>query len=229
MEIKKSEKADISKYRVILFLLGYCLTMTTVYGVINYKQYDPKDESDLSMNYEEEEIIVEQTVQEEPPKPKIEIPPVLEIVEDEIEIEEDQPELEDIETDDDDAIDDALDIPEDDEPEETNEVLEQFQVSEKAEFKGGAIARQRFIAENLEYPQSAIDEGIEGRVMVSFVVERDGSVSNVKILGSRRLGFGLEEAAIDVVKKMSGYWNPAKQREKPVRMRFRQPIKFQLN
>jgi protein TonB len=153
----------------------------------------------------------------------------LEIVEDEIEIEEDQPELEDIETDDDDAIDDALDIPEDDEPEETNEVLEQFQVSEKAEFKGGAIARQRFIAENLEYPQSAIDEGIEGRVMVSFVVERDGSVSNVKILGSRRLGFGLEEAAIDVVKKMSGYWNPAKQREKPVRMRFRQPIKFQLN
>ena len=142
-----------------------------------------------------------------------------------IEIEEEQPEIEETETDDDEKI-EFVEIPE--EVEETNEVFEFFQVQKKAEFKGGQLAMQKFIAQNLVYPQLAIDENIEGRVMVQFVVNKDGSVSNIQILGKRKYGFGLEDAAKAVVKKMSGMWTPALQRDKPVNMRFRLPVKFEL-
>jgi TonB family protein len=124
--------------------------------------------------------------------------------------------------DDDDA--DMEDVPE--EIEETGEIYEFFQVQEKAHFKGGEKAMYAFISKHLEFPDAALEAGVNGRVIVQFVVERDGSIEDVSTFGNTKLGFGTEEAAIKVVKQMNGHWEPAIQRNRPVRMRFRLPFMF---
>lgn len=78
---------------------------------------------------------------------------------------------------------------------------------------------------NLKYPELAKEKGIEGRVFVSFIIEKDGSISN--ILVKRAIGGGCEEAAVEMIKNMPK-WKPGKQRGKPVRFQFILPIKFEL-
>ena len=224
MEVKKNPEKDLTRYRLIFLLLGLVVTLSSVYATINYRQYAAQEDDDNKYVYTEEEVEVEQTQQEKEEQPQPKQPPKIEIVEDDVEIEEDI-EIDDTETDDDEAIED-LDIPED-EPEETGEIFEIFQVQKVARFRGGDKKMYEFIGQHLEYQPMALEEGISGRVTVQFVVEKDGKISDVKIRGRRRLGFGCEEAAMKVVKKMSGMWEPAQQRDKNVRMRFVLPIRFQ--
>jgi TonB family protein len=96
----------------------------------------------------------------------------------------------------------------------------------KATFLGGASTMNNFIRTNMEYPEEALAKNIEGRVLVSFVVERDGRVSSVRLITDQRLGSGCDEEAVRVIKLMSGHWQPAYQRGVPVRMRFTLPIRF---
>lgn len=98
-------------------------------------------------------------------------------------------------------------------------------VEEQAEFPGGLDSMYAYIQKNLKYPEKAKAEGIEGRVFVSFIIEKDGSISNVKIL--RAIGGGCEEAVVEMIKNMPK-WKPGKQRGKPVRFQFVLPIKFEL-
>ena len=98
-------------------------------------------------------------------------------------------------------------------------------VEEQAEFPGGMDSMYAYIQKNLKYPEAAEEKGIQGRVFVQFVIEKDGSISNVKIL--RGIGGGCEEAAVEMVKNMPK-WKPAKQRGKPVRYQYVLPIKFEL-
>ena len=98
-------------------------------------------------------------------------------------------------------------------------------VEEQAEFPGGLDSMYAYIHKNLKYPELAKEKGIEGRVFVNFIIEKDGSISNVKIL--RGIGGGCEEAAVEMVKNMPK-WKPGKQRGKPVRFQFNLPIKFEL-
>jgi TonB family protein len=107
------------------------------------------------------------------------------------------------------------------------EIFEIFDVSTLAEFPGGEQGLQQFIASQLTYPKQELDSSKQGTVMLSFVVNSDGSVSNIIILGKTK-GGGLEEEAIRVIKLTSGKWKPATRKNKPVRMRFRIPIKFQI-
>lgn len=100
-----------------------------------------------------------------------------------------------------------------------------FVVEVQPEFPGGMDSMYAFIQKNLIYPEKAKAEGIEGRVFITFTIEKDGSVSNVKIL--RGIGGGCDEAAKEVVEKMPK-WKPGKQRGKPVRFQFNLPIKFEL-
>jgi protein TonB len=83
----------------------------------------------------------------------------------------------------------------------------------------------KFIAENVKYPAMAREAGISGNVFVSFVVNRNGEISNVKIL--RGIGGGCDEEAIRVVRLMPS-WIPGKQNGKPVPVQFNLPIKFIL-
>lgn len=98
-------------------------------------------------------------------------------------------------------------------------------VEEQAEFPGGLDSMYAYIVKNLKYPEAAKEKGIEGRVFVNFIIEKDGSISNVKIL--RGIGGGCEEAAVEMIKNMPK-WKPGKQRGKPVRFQFNLPIKFEL-
>ena len=92
-------------------------------------------------------------------------------------------------------------------------------------FPGGDEARQKFLMDNTLYPKEAEEKGIEGRVIVSFVVEIDGSISNVKVIhGVHPL---LDEEAIRITKQMPN-WEPGKQRGEPIRCRFNMPFKFVL-
>lgn len=111
---------------------------------------------------------------------------------------------------------------------ETEEITEEevFSiVEEMPSYPGGAAAVANYIANNLQYPQSAIENGIQGKVFVQFVVEKDGSVSNVKVI--RGLSTECDEAAVNVVKSMPK-WTPGKQRNQPVRVSYSLPIMFRL-
>ena len=98
-------------------------------------------------------------------------------------------------------------------------------VEEPPTFPGGDAALYKWLGENLKYPEEAKELGIQGRVFVSFVVEPDGSTSNVVV--KRGIGGGCDEEAIRIVKAMPK-WGPGKQRGQPVRVQFNLPIKFTL-
>ena len=94
------------------------------------------------------------------------------------------------------------------------------------QYPGGQIAMLKYFMENIKYPKQIMEEGIQGRVTVSFIVEKDGRVSNVRLL--RSVQPSLDKEAIRVVKSMPK-WTPGKQNGKPVRVRFNLPIMFKLN
>lgn len=98
-------------------------------------------------------------------------------------------------------------------------------VENSPEFPGGNDSLYAYIGRNIKYPESAKKEKIQGRVFVTFVIEKDGQVSSAKIL--RDIGGGCGEEAIRVVKNMPK-WKPGTQRGNPVRVQFNLPIMFQL-
>ncbi|MHC1777503.1 MAG: energy transducer TonB [Lentimicrobium sp.] len=98
-------------------------------------------------------------------------------------------------------------------------------VEESPQFPGGDEARLRFLTENIRYPQEAREASIQGTVHITFVVEKDGSIGDVRVL--RGIGGGCDEEAVRVIRKMPR-WLPGKQRGKPVRVQFNMPIKFSM-
>jgi len=98
-------------------------------------------------------------------------------------------------------------------------------VEDQPTFKGGMQALSDHLASNLQYPAQARQQGIEGRVFVQFVVEKDGSLSNVTSV--KGIGGGCDEEAVRVLKE-SPKWKPGKQRGKPVKVRMILPITFNL-
>ena len=109
-------------------------------------------------------------------------------------------------------------------PADPNKVFEQ--VDEEAIFKGKGKVHD-FISKQIYYTDRARDNGTEGKITVKFVVEKDGTITNVVIAG-KKLGDGLDEEAIKAIKKTSKMWIPAKVNNQPVRSYFRVPITFRL-
>ncbi len=225
MDAKKSPKADLESKKVVFTQIGLIITLAIVLFAFNWKSYE-KREIDLTqreiVEIPEEIIpITEQKVKPPPPPPPKQVT-VINIVDDDVEIEDD---IEiDAEADQDTEIEEYIPIEVDDD-EEVEEAQIFTVVESMPSFPGGDKARIRFLNENIEYPTMARESGIQGRVYVTFVVERNGLVTDVKIL--RGIGGGCDEEAIRVVKAMPR-WIPGKQRGKPVRVQFTLPIKFTL-
>jgi TonB family protein len=99
-------------------------------------------------------------------------------------------------------------------------------VEQLPEYPGGEEARIKFIGDNINYPKEAVKNGITGTVYVTFIIEKDGSISNVKVL--RGIGGGCDEEAVRVISIMPN-WKPGLQGGQPVRVQFNMPIKFDLN
>ena len=98
-------------------------------------------------------------------------------------------------------------------------------VDEMPEYPGGVEAMMKYISENVKYPEEAKEKDIAGRVFISFVVEKDGSVSNVEV--KRGIGGGCDDEAVRVVKAMPK-WKPGKKDGKFVRVSYMLPINFKL-
>ena len=92
-------------------------------------------------------------------------------------------------------------------------------------YPDGEHELMEYIADNVEYPKEAIERGIEGRVFVKFIVEPDGSISNVKII--RGIGYGCDEEAIRVIESMPA-WKPGRKNGKVVRVSMAAPVSFKL-
>ena len=221
---KKTPKADLESKKTIFIEIGLIIALAVVLFAFEWKSYE-KQEIDLSARIADDapEEMVEITQHEKPPPPPK--PPqqttIIEIVEDDMEIEDD---LEiDVEADQETEVEEYIPIEEEEEEEEA----QIFTVVEAMPgFPGGEAARIKYLNENIKYPQMARESGIQGRVFVTFVVEKDGSVTDVRVL--RGIGGGCDEEAVRVIKNMPR-WNPGKQRGKPVRVQFNMPILFKLN
>lgn len=224
MEVKKTERANIEKNKSTFTLVGLIITLALVWFAFEYKTYDRTAvELQQTAMLDDEEDVVLQTERAEPPPPP---PPpqqttVIEIVEDDIEVDDD---LEiDAETDDEEEIEEVV-MEDDDEGESKEDEIFVF-VEDQPGYPGGDEARLKYLRENIKYPEMAKESGIQGTVYVTFVVEKDGRISNVKIL--RGIGGGCDEEAVRVIKGMPK-WKPGKQRGRPVRAQFNMPIRFIL-
>ena len=228
MEAKKSDKANLEKTKTMFTLLGLVISISIVILAFEWKSYDEKEEAmQLTQVVQEVEEMVIQTRQEETPPPPEE-PQQAETTE--FEIVDDDQELKNefsIETFENTGNAEEF-IPTGAGVEEVVEEEAQtifIVVEESASFPGGIQEMTNFIKNNLKYPQQARETGTQGKVFVTFVVERDGSLTDVKVL--RDIGSGCGEEAVRVVKSMPK-WKPAKQRGKPVRMQFNLPVAFTL-
>ncbi len=223
MESKKSKKADLESKRPLFFQIGLVITLLIVFFAFDIRQYERPDfdlgtlELDL---IEEEDIPI--TRPEEPPPPPPEASEELVVVEDDVEIEDEF--IVDAEADLDYEIPDYEPVEVEEEEIEDDYIFEI--VEDEPEFPGGQQALQQYLRDNIRYPTRARESGVEGTVFVTFVVEPDGSITNVEVL--RGIGAGCDDEAVRVVQNMPN-WEPGKQRGQPVRVQFNLPVRFVLN
>ena len=225
MEEKKSPKANLENKKLMFIQIGLIISLIITWLAFEHKSYDKREIDPSLLNREVviDEEMVEITKQEEQKPQPVEMPKQttqLEIVEDDVEVEDIEINAE---------VEQNEIIEEYVAPEVVEEeVVEQeiFQiVEEMPSFPGGEGKLMEYVGKNVKYPQIARETGIQGRVFVNFVVEPDGSVSNVSVL--RGIGGGCDEEAMRVVKNMPK-WKPGKQRGKPVRVQYMLPVNFRL-
>lgn len=222
MEIKKNPKKDLELSKNIFFQAGLVFALFVVFVAFEWKTYDKVAESDLDLApffVIEEEIEITRPEEPEPPAPQV---PEIVVVEDDEEITDEIEFVEDLGQAIKEVVVQRVDV-------EVVEVVEPeiFRiVEEQPEFPGGESKMMEFLARNTVYPEIAKQSNIQGVVHVQFVVEPDGSISNVTVL--RGIGGGCDEEAIRVVKSFPK-WKPGRQRGKPVRVYFNLPFRFVLN
>lgn len=224
MEIRKHPKADLERKRTYLFQIGMIISLVFALMAFEYKSYE-KTSIDLpkGAGLQLVDEIIPVTIQKEkplPPAPKVNL--VIKVV--------DNLDKADEGIDIDAFADDNTSVPDyvpeiEDEPEVLPDDIPVAIPEVMPEFPGGLSALYEFLKDNVNYPEFAKKVNIQGTVYVSFVVEKDGSVSNVEIL--RGIGGGCDEEAVRVVKSMPP-WKPGRQMGRPVRVAYKLPIRFTL-
>ena len=228
MEIKKTPKADLENKKSTWLLVGYVIVLAFMFIAFEWTKRDIKIDTSQAITdlvFEEEIIpITEQPEQAAPPPPPA-APPIAEtltIVEDDADVEETT-----IATSE--ETNQAVEIKyvpvavEEEEPEEQTifEVVEQM-----PEFPNGGMAGlMQYLSKNIKYPNIAQENGTQGRVTVQFVVNRDGSIVDAKVL--RGVDPYLDKEAIRVISSMPK-WKPGMQRGKAVRVKYTVPVMFRL-
>lgn len=231
MEIKKSSKANLENKRVLFVEIGLIIILAVILAAFEYKTYDKSVSlitAEVQQIIEEEQIPI--TMETPPPPPEIPQAPVLsdaiEIVDDDITIEEDI--IIDTEDDKDFAIEirDYISYTAAQEEAVEEEEIPLAIVEEKPSFMGGdENTFTKWVHERIVYPEVAKENGVQGRVVLSFIVDADGYVKNVTVL--RGVDPLIDKEAVRVVSS-SPKWKPGRQRDKTVRVRYNFPINFQL-
>ena len=233
MEIKKLESASLENKKLLFILIGLFISLGITYAAFNTSFGDGKDtfEDQVYDEVEEEEDVPLTEEDTTPPPPPAEIEEILEfndnidIMDDEVKIEDDVNFNEDdIEITGENRY--VAEVEEEVEEEVIDEVIPFAMVAEKPKFQGGdANDFSKWVNQHLNYPEVAKENGIQGRVMVEFIVQKDGSVTDVKAL--RSPDQSLSDEAVKVVKS-SPKWTPGKQRDRAVPVKYTFPVIFQL-
>ena len=225
MQVKKSENASLEKDKLVYVLMGLVFTLSLVYVALEWteREVTKYEVTDTEFLFEEE-VEIQQTSQEAPPPPP---PPavqeveVLNVVEDNVETESI-----DINTEDDKETEVVIAAPVEAPVEEEEEEVVFVVVESMPEFPGGQRALFKYLSENVKYPVLAQENGIQGRVICQFVVNKDGSIVDVEVVRSGG-DPSLDKEAIRVIKSMPK-WKPGKQRGKAVRVKYTVPVNFKL-
>lgn len=225
MEIKKSPKADLQNKRGLLLEIGLIVALALVIAAFAYTPKEHRIEQ-VDLNYGPvDEQIVEITRQDQkPPEPpkKVEVKVIadlLQVVTNETKIatdinfaefDEDTEVLQQVEV--------KEEIIEDDQPFLTAETMPSFQGGDLNKFR-------QWVQSNVKFPQIALENNISGRVTVTFVIEKDGRLTNIQVLQSPDRS--LSDEAVRVLQK-SPVWSAGKQRGQAVRVRYNLPVDFRL-
>ncbi len=225
---KKIEIAKLDRYHGILLGIGFVLTLIFVNIMIEWKTFEEKEIIHLGDVKDDFEDVFEipPTTQPPPPKPILQHPEIVEVANEE-QIEQEIDMNLDVEMTDETRIEEVTRVfPIDAEPEE--EIVEEIflVVQDQPEPVGGIAAFYEFLSDNINYPEEARRMGIAGRVFVEFVVDKDGSITDVKSV--KGIGGGCDEEAVRVV-QLAPKWKPGLQRGRPVKVRMTIPVFFMLN
>ncbi len=221
---KKTEGANLEKKRTIFLEIGLIISLLLVLTAFNWKSYDrqiawiqPGHTDDTPIE------LPPMTIQKPPEPPRVQAIVAtanIHIVDTDSPLDDDifiNAGIEPM-----DPVPEYVPVPQMPEDIEPSDV-EIFRVVESMpEFPGGAKALYAYLSDNLIYPEMAKETGISGKVYITFVVERDGSITDVQVL--RGIGGGCDEEAVRVIRGMPK-WTPGKQRNVPVRVQFILDIK----
>ena len=237
MEQKKLPNVDLNQRRTTGFLLGLILVLSLMYVAFEFNMsealgFDPadllddKEEAELAPLFKPEQQLVMLAPEEQQSAPAEK----LNIVEEDVEL---QPEELKTDNNDDNTIDEKkleeiLNETEDIAPPEINprDNPEQFRiVSDMPQFPGGAVAFLKWLNANLKYPAAAQSAKVEGKVVAQFLVNEDGSITDIKL--TKKLHPQCDREALRVLKMMPR-WTPGIENDKPCRTRVCIPIVFKL-
>ena len=239
MEIKKSPKADLQNKRGLLLEIGLVVALALVIAAFAYTPKEHRIEKvDLNYGPVEEEITEITRQDQKPPEPpkKVEVKVIadlLQVVTNDTKI---TTEVDFAEFDENTEVIQQVEVQED----ENTEVIQQVEVVEETieddqpfliaetmpSFQGGDLNTFRnWVQQNVKFPQIALENGIQGRVVLSFVIEKDGRLTNIQVLQTPDRS--LSEEAIRVLNK-SPKWSPGKQRNQVVRVKYTLPVDFRV-
>lgn len=233
MEIKKAAHVDLERSKGLNLLLGLVVALAVLFTALEWRSFAEVSNADqkLAINELENVILIEDLKQDEPEEPEPVAQPEQQIeaaLPEEFKVVDNNQEVAKLAFVSAEETDKPLPPPPAPvAPAPVEEVADEIfdVVEENPEFPGGDDARSKYLSENIRYPEIAQENGIQGRVIVQFVVEKDGSTTAITV--ARGVDPSLDKEAVRVVKEMPR-WKPGKQRGKPVRTKFTLPVVFRL-
>ncbi len=225
MEIKKSPKADLKNKRGLLLEIGLVVSLLLVIAAFKYTPKEKRIEKvDLQAPIVEEQIVEITRQDQKPPEPprKVEVKVIADLLQvvtndtkitTEVDFTEFDEDVEVVQT-----VGVEEEVVEDDQPFLIAETMPSFQGGDLNTFRA-------WVQQNVRFPQIALENGIQGRVVLSFVIEKDGRLTNIQVLQTPDRS--LSEEAIRVLSK-SPKWTPGKQRNQVVRVKYTLPVDFRV-
>ncbi len=224
MERKKTNRADLEKGKPVSFMIGTIVALAILFTGFEWGRQDIKIETNYvtgTLDDDWDDIWITRPEPPEPPKPDpVKEPDILIEVPDDVKVEPLK-------------ISPSEGLPGDPAPEYIQSTIDRkedideifISVEIMPEFPGGDKALLKWIGEHMTYPAVAAENGVEGRVSCSFIINIDGSISDIQIL--RSIDPSLDREAIRVLKSMPN-WKPGMQQGRPVRVKYNVPVRFKL-
>lgn len=228
METKKTDRVNLEKGKWTNLLIGFICGLGVMYCALEWTQHDKSINEnafvihDVSLEQELIPITLPEKKTVPPPPQSVKMTDVIKIIEDDADITEDVL----ISPDDQDKW---LDISPTDVIEvapEPDDDMPFMVVEDMPEFPGGTVALMDYLRKNIKYPSICRENNIQGKVLIQFIVDKDGSITSPEVV--RTVNPYLDKEALRVISGMPK-WKPGSQRGKNVRVRFTVPVNFKLN